>query len=144
MPEEASKRIVVVTGGSRGLGLAIARRLAAAGYGVVAVARRMSDQLGTAAQEKHSGSLDFVAVSGSEYAMDGSSPASENDVLEWIRRFNVAYPVAFDPLLNVANLYLQGGFPTIAIIGKDKTVAYLNSGELSYQELVEALEKVLR
>jgi hypothetical protein len=76
--------------------------------------------------------------------MDGSSPASENDVLEWIRRFNVAYPVAFDPLLNVANLYLQGGFPTIAIIGKDKTVAYLNSGELSYQELVEALEKVLR
>jgi thiol-disulfide isomerase/thioredoxin len=94
--------------------------------------------------QRFRGSVDFVAVSGSQYAMDGSSPASENDVLEWIRRFNVAYPVAFDPLLNVANLYLQGGFPTIAIIGKDKTVAYLNSGELSYQELVEALEKVLR
>jgi 3-oxoacyl-[acyl-carrier protein] reductase len=58
------KRNVVVTGGSRGLGLAIARRLAAAGYGVVAIARKMSGQLSGAMQENRSsgaGSLDFVA-----------------------------------------------------------------------------------
>jgi len=36
---------VVVTGGSRGIGLAIAQRLAAAGYNVIAVARRESDEL---------------------------------------------------------------------------------------------------
>ncbi|SHL11875.1 3-oxoacyl-[acyl-carrier protein] reductase [Bradyrhizobium lablabi] len=36
---------VVVTGGSRGIGLAIARRLATAGYHVIAVARRESDEL---------------------------------------------------------------------------------------------------
>ena len=60
MPDKR-KRNVVVTGGSRGLGLAIARRLAAAGYGVVAVARRKSDQLGAAMGEKHSGSLAFAA-----------------------------------------------------------------------------------
>jgi 3-oxoacyl-[acyl-carrier protein] reductase len=35
----------VVTGGSRGIGLAISRRLAAAGYNVIAVARRESDEL---------------------------------------------------------------------------------------------------
>jgi 3-oxoacyl-[acyl-carrier protein] reductase len=59
-----TKRNVVVTGGSRGLGLAIARRLTAAGYGVVAVARKMSDQLSGAMQESRragAGSLDFVA-----------------------------------------------------------------------------------
>jgi 3-oxoacyl-[acyl-carrier protein] reductase len=36
---------VVVTGGSRGIGLAISRRLAAAGYNVIAVARHESDEL---------------------------------------------------------------------------------------------------
>ncbi len=36
---------VVVTGGSRGIGLAIARRLATAGYSVIAVARRESEEL---------------------------------------------------------------------------------------------------
>jgi cytochrome c biogenesis protein CcmG/thiol:disulfide interchange protein DsbE len=93
---------------------------------------------------RYRGSVAFVAVSGSDTAMDGTSASSELDVLQWIRRFNVAYPVAYDPLLNVANLYLQGGFPTVALIGRDKRVVYLNSGELSYQELSSAIEKAIR
>jgi 3-oxoacyl-[acyl-carrier protein] reductase len=41
----APMRNVLVTGGSRGIGLAIARRLAGAAYNVIAVARRESDEL---------------------------------------------------------------------------------------------------
>ena len=88
--------------------------------------------------------MDFVGVSGSDTAIDGTSPASQADVLNWVRRFNVQYPVAYDASLGVANSYLQGGFPTIAIIGRDKTVAYLNSGEIAYADLDAALRKVLR
>jgi 3-oxoacyl-[acyl-carrier protein] reductase len=56
-------RNVVVTGGSRGLGLGIVRRLAAEGYRTVAVARHMNDQLATTmerAEESCPGSLHFI------------------------------------------------------------------------------------
>jgi 3-oxoacyl-[acyl-carrier protein] reductase len=42
---------VIVTGGSRGLGLAIVRRLLCAGYDTIVVARRMNDQLASTLEE---------------------------------------------------------------------------------------------
>src|SRR5213594_1429418 len=53
-------RNVVVTGGSRGLGLGIVRRLAAEGYRSVAVARQMNDQLASTMEHAEPGSLHFV------------------------------------------------------------------------------------
>jgi 3-oxoacyl-[acyl-carrier protein] reductase len=44
-------RNVIVTGGSRGLGFGIARRLVAAGYSVIAIARQESKQITSAIQE---------------------------------------------------------------------------------------------
>lgn len=88
--------------------------------------------------------VDFVAVSGSDTGMDGTTASSQLDVLNWVKRFHVAYPVAYDPLLNVANLYMQAGFPTVAIIARDKKITYLDSGEVTYGELTAALEKALR
>jgi thiol-disulfide isomerase/thioredoxin len=88
--------------------------------------------------------VDFVGVSGSDTAIDGTTAASQLDVLKWAQRFNVQYPVAYDASLGVAASYLQGAFPTLAIIGKDKNVAYLNTGEISYDDLAAALQKVLR
>jgi cytochrome c biogenesis protein CcmG, thiol:disulfide interchange protein DsbE len=93
---------------------------------------------------KYRNRVDFLAVSGSDTGMDGTSASSELDVLNWVRQFNVKYPVAYDPILNVADLYLQGGFPTIAIIGTNKKIRYLNDGEISYGELDAALRSVLR
>ena len=60
-------RNVLVTGGSRGIGLAIAERLALAGFNVVAVARRESDELraaiGKAQQENlHLRPCDLSAI----------------------------------------------------------------------------------
>lgn len=56
-------RNVLVSGGSRGLGLAIGRKLAAAGYGVIAIARQKSDQIATAIKDiekSKTGTLHFV------------------------------------------------------------------------------------
>jgi 3-oxoacyl-[acyl-carrier protein] reductase len=57
-------RSVIVTGGSRGLGLGIAKRLTAEGYRVMVVARTMNDQLTAAieaAEQARPGSLIFTA-----------------------------------------------------------------------------------
>jgi 3-oxoacyl-[acyl-carrier protein] reductase len=52
-------RNVLVTGGSRGIGLAIAKRLADAGFNVIAVARRESDDLRAAIDAAKQGNLHF-------------------------------------------------------------------------------------
>lgn len=56
-------RSVIVTGGSRGLGLAIARRLASNGYRVIAIARKETDELraAAAAAEQAGGAVHFRA-----------------------------------------------------------------------------------
>jgi 3-oxoacyl-[acyl-carrier protein] reductase len=56
-------RNVIVTGGSRGLGLGIARKLAASGYAVIAIARKKTEQVSaaiTAAEKAKTGALHFV------------------------------------------------------------------------------------
>src|ERR1700738_834166 len=55
---------VIVTGASRGLGLAMARTLAAAGYRIIALARRSTEELAEAsrtATDGGRGAIDFRA-----------------------------------------------------------------------------------
>ncbi len=62
-PASESGRNVLVTGASRGLGLAIARKLSVAGYSVIALARQRSKELTEAiadAERKACGALHFA------------------------------------------------------------------------------------
>jgi 3-oxoacyl-[acyl-carrier protein] reductase len=62
---------VLVTGGSRGLGLAMTRTLAASGYRVIAVARKTSEELeaaAAAARDAHRGAIEFRACDLSDVA----------------------------------------------------------------------------
>ncbi len=95
--------------------------------------------------DKYQSRVDFIAIPGSDTGMDGTSPSSQLDVLTFQQKLNVRYPLAaYDPTLSVAKLYLQGGFPTIAVIAKDKKISYINSGEISYGELARELDRVVR
>lgn len=89
--------------------------------------------------------VSFLAIPGSDTAMDGASPESQSDVFNFALKFNVKYPVGlYDPNLTVAKEYLKGGYPTIVIIDRNKNIAYINSGEIPLEELAAELNKVLK
>lgn len=93
--------------------------------------------------KKYKGRVDFVAVTGSSVGMDHQSPASEEDTLNFAQQFGAQYPVAFDGSLDVAKEYLQGGYPTLVVIDRNKKVAYITSGETPFAELDKAITSAL-
>src|SRR6266850_6100472 len=115
-------RNVVVTGGSRGLGLGIVRRLTAEGYRAVAIARQMNDQLASTmaqAEQSHPGSLQFVPfdlgdiqnipdlvkklhkslgpiyglVNNAAIGLDGALAMMQNSQIERVIRVNTLSPI---------------------------------------------------
>src|SRR5690242_7290290 len=115
-------RNVLVTGGSRGLGLGIVRRLAQSGYRAIAVARKMNDQLASAiedAERARPGSLAFARcdladieklpelvktlrkqhgpiyglVNNAAMSFDGSLALMRNSQIEQLVRVNTLSPI---------------------------------------------------
>lgn len=128
---------VLVTGGSRGLGLGIARRLAESGYRVIAVARKMSDQLKSAiegAERARPGSLSFVRcdlseiekipelvktlrkefgpiyglVNNAALAHDGALALMHNSQIERLVRMNTVSPIVLTKYV-VRAMMAEGG-----------------------------------
>ena len=73
--DRAAPRNVVVTGASRGLGLAIARDLAAAGFAVLAVSRSSSEALEEAARRAQAAGTGAIRFQAADLADTGSIPA---------------------------------------------------------------------
>lgn len=113
---------VLVTGGSRGIGLAIVQRLAGAGYGVLAVARRDSEQLAAAIRDAEAagkgaihfracdlGEIDAIAdfvkslrdqfgpiyglVNNAGISVEGLLTSTHNSQIEELIRVNVTSPI---------------------------------------------------
>ena len=130
-------RNVVVTGGSRGLGLGIVRRLAAEGYRAVAIARQMNDQLASTmerAEQSHPGSLHFMPfdlgdiqhipdlvkkihkdfgpiyglVNNAALGLDGSLAMMHNSKFERLIRVNTLSPIVLTKYV-VRHMMADGG-----------------------------------
>jgi 3-oxoacyl-[acyl-carrier protein] reductase len=93
-------RNVIVTGGSRGLGLAISSALAAAGYQVIAVARRETDALNAAIAAAATAGRGAISFCAADLAATAAIPAL---VRELRKRFGPVYG-----LVNNAGLGTSG------------------------------------
>jgi 3-oxoacyl-[acyl-carrier protein] reductase len=102
-------RSVLVTGGSRGLGLAIAQKLAAAGYQTIALARRETEEVAAAiahAEEAGQGALSFVPF----------DLGRIDDIPDLVRRLRKQFGPLYG-LINNAALGLSG---TLALMHHSK------------------------
>ena len=89
---------------------------------------------------KYKSRVNIVAVSGSPNSMtDQSVPESQADVVAFATKFDVTYPIAFDPDLAVAKHYLGGGFPTVVLIGTNGLVQSIRDGEIPQSDIEKAL-----
>lgn len=94
--------------------------------------------------QKYENRVDFVAVSGNPYGMDGSTPESQADVIKFQQEFEAKYPIAYDPTMDVAGKYLSNGYPTLVVINKAGKVSFLTSGETPQNTLTSAINKALQ
>jgi thiol-disulfide isomerase/thioredoxin len=92
---------------------------------------------------QYGGKANIVAVSGSNVGIDGNASESQEDVMNFVHQFAVKYPVAYDPNLDVAKKYLQGGYPTIVLIDKANKIAYIDSGEIDEATLAKHIKAAL-
>jgi 3-oxoacyl-[acyl-carrier protein] reductase len=98
-------RNILVTGASRGLGLSIARKLAAVGYSCIATARNRSDQITSAIKEierDKTGSLSFVPF----------DLAETENIPEFIRNLRKEFGPIYG-LVNNAAILSQGLLATM-------------------------------
>src|SRR2546427_8514618 len=130
-------RNVIVTGGSRGLGLGIVRRLTAEGYRAFAVARKISDQLASTmeqAEQSRPGSLRFMPfdlgeiqdipalvkqlrkgfgpiyglVNNAAVGLDGALAIMHNSQIERLVRLNTLSPIVLTKYV-VRSMMAEGG-----------------------------------
>ena len=125
---------VIVTGGSRGLGLGIARRLASAGYSVIAVARKETGELTDAMSEAKPGRLHFIPfdlgeieripdlvkqirkdfgatyglVNNAGISFDGTLALTPNSQIEHLVRLNTISPIVLTKYV-VRAMMAEGG-----------------------------------
>jgi len=96
---------VLVTGGSRGIGLAIAQRLAGAGYHVIAVARRESDEL--------RGAIETAAKQGSGVIAFRACDLSATDAIPaFVKSLRVEFGAIYG-LVNNAGIGTEGLLATM-------------------------------
>jgi 3-oxoacyl-[acyl-carrier protein] reductase len=113
-------RNVVVTGGSRGLGLAIAKKLAAAGYCAIAVARKETEQLTAAIAETSRDSPDAIRF----------VPFDLGDI-DKIQQFVAGLRRSFGPIYGLVNNAALGTDGVLSLMPNSKIAGLVHLNTLS-------------
>jgi 3-oxoacyl-[acyl-carrier protein] reductase len=136
MPMGSVMRNVIVTGGSRGIGLGIGRKLAAAGYSVIAIARKKTEHITAAIEEAKraktgalTGALHFVAF----------DLAAIDEIPDLVRRLRKE----FGPFYGLVNNAALGTDGVLATMHNAKIEALIRVNTLSPIVLTKYVVRIM-
>ena len=99
--------------------------------------------LGQLNSEMANRGLVILGVDVDKRAIDHASPATLGDLADYGRRFQIGYPLLFDPARDRVSGYDIQGYPTIYAIDKSGIVRWTASGEVELNRLREVAEQLL-
>ena len=87
--------------------------------------------------------IDVIAVPASPFGYDKSSMLSATDLATFAQRFGVTYRIGFDGFFGSAYDYGVATFPTFYLVGADRRVAAVETGEAPFERLQADIDAVL-
>jgi len=90
------------------------------------------------------GRVDIIAVPASPFGFDKSSMLQPADLDTFAQRFDARYRIGFDGLFGLVYDYGVATYPTFYVVGTDRRVAAVESGEVPFEKLHADLQSTLK
>jgi thiol-disulfide isomerase/thioredoxin len=94
--------------------------------------------------EKTDGSqVDVIAVPASPYGFDHTAMLTPADLSAFAQRFGATYRIGFDGFFGAPFDYGVAEFPTFFVVGADRHIAAVETGEVSFAQLHADVQRAL-
>jgi thiol-disulfide isomerase/thioredoxin len=88
--------------------------------------------------------VDIVAVPASPFGFDHASMLQPADLETFAQRFDARYRIGFDGFFSLVYDYGVASFPTFYVVGSDRRVAAVESGEVPFDKLDAEVRATLK
>jgi thiol-disulfide isomerase/thioredoxin len=95
-------------------------------------------------EDADGGQVDIIAVPASPFGFDQASMLQPADLQTFAQRFDAHYRIGFDGYFSAVYDYGVAAYPTFYVVGADRRVAAVESGEVPFDKLHAEVRATLK